>query len=199
MSEDASVSGKKLYRPGLSNALSHLTPGSVLVVDAPDRLARDLLVALTIRKQVEELGCTIEYADGSPSGDEPETILMQNIMAAFASYERSKYARRTKAGMARKKAEGVWCGRPPYGWRVDSQTKQLAEEAIEQLVIRTIADDASFGFNSEQIAGRLNLSRTDCRGKQWSARTIRRILARNKKQELDRADGTPYTTIKEGQ
>jgi len=181
---DSNISGSKMFRPGLSNALFALLsfPKGVLVADSPDRLARDLLVSLTIRKQVEELGCTIEYADGSPSGDEPEAILMQNIMAAFASYERSRYSRRTKAGMARKKADGVWCGRPPIGWKIDSVSKSLVRNVSEHRVISAIITWSKEKYSSHEIVEFLNNNHWPlCRGRQWNTRTIRRIIERNKK------------------
>jgi len=178
---DKAVSGKTLHRPGLSKALFSLRPGMVLVVSHNDRLARDLLVALTIRQQVKDAGCTIEFADGSPTTETAEGTLLQDILAAFSSYERERIALRTKDGMARKKAAGVWCGRPPYGWRKIKGQNELVKDEVEQEAIRLIQHESSLGFSSDWIADFLNAPENDvpaCRGKPWSARSIRRILAR---------------------
>jgi DNA invertase Pin-like site-specific DNA recombinase len=103
---------------------------------------------------------------------------MHDIMAAFASYERKRYARRTKAGMAKKKAAGVWCGRPPIGWRKVKGEGKLIEDKNEQSAIREMTAGAESEFSSEVITAILNRTHGLCRGHRWSARTVRKILAR---------------------
>ena len=181
---DESISGSTLFRPGLNRIMDALHPGMVLVVDTPDRLARDLLVDLTIRKQIADLGCTLEFADGSPNTETPEGELIHDIMAAFASYERKKFARRTKAGMAKKKSEGVWCGRPPIGWRKVKLNDKLVEDPNEQNAIAQMRRLA-VSYTAQQIADIFNNPSPDsdyglCRGRPWSARTIRRILSKTR-------------------
>jgi DNA invertase Pin-like site-specific DNA recombinase len=174
---DNAVSGKLLDRPGLAKAIDDLEPGMVLVVDTCDRLARDMLVSLTIRHQVDKAGCTIEFADGSPSATTPEGELFQNILAAFASYERARIARRTSEGLKRKQANGEHVGRAPVGYRVDDM--KLVEDAVEQDAIQIINRLAAFGDTSASIAHTLLRRGLSFRGKPWSARTIRRIISGN--------------------
>jgi site-specific DNA recombinase len=176
---DKNVSGGTIDRPQLRLALDALQPGMVLVVDRNDRLARDMLVALTIHQEVEKKGCTIEFADGSPLRTTPEGKLFQNILAAFANFEREKFAERTKAGMARKKEQGIWCGRPPFGWTKIKGEGKLVENTSELGVIMEIISLSKRGFSSMDIANRLTSNFVYCRGRPWSERTIRRILARN--------------------
>ncbi len=179
---DSAVSGKVLARPGLDRAIADLEPGMVLVVDTRDRLARDMLVSLTIHQQVKEKGATIEIADGSPSRETPEGNLMANILDAFAQYERERFARRTKAGLAKKKKDGVWLGKPPIGWKLNKDTKQLEECPEEQMVIKWILWGVLNKYTSEVITVKINKYYGDsCRGKPWSARTVRKIIAREKK------------------
>lgn len=177
---DNAVSGKSLNRPGLSDAMEALHPGDVLVVDASDRLARDMLVCLTIRHQVEDLGCVIEFADGSPTTETPEGELFQNILAAFAAYERSRFARRTKVALAKKRADGEWHGKPPVGFRKDPETKRLVKDEGEQKVLAAIDANAARGSTSQWIALFVTANYGQFRGKPWSPRTIRKILARKK-------------------
>ncbi len=178
---DRAVSGKVLDRPGLTAAILELEPGWVLVVDTRDRLARDMLVSLTIHQQVKEKGATIEIADGSPSRETPEGNLMANILDAFAQYERERFARRTKAGLAKKKKEGVWLGKPPIGWQLNKDTKQLEECSREQMVLKTIFICRDKCMNSTEITEYLNDMKYLCRGKPWSARTIRKLVAKHGK------------------
>jgi len=177
---DRAKSGKLLNRPGLSEAIAALKPGMVLVVDTSCRLARDMLVNLTIRHQVAQVGGTIEFADGSPCDTTPEGKLFANILGAFAQYERERFARRTKAGLAKKKASGQWLGKPPVGYRVDKQTKQLVEDEQEQHAIEmAVKLHGTNGFNSDSIAESLTQTIGLFRGRPWSARTVRKILKRS--------------------
>lgn len=177
---DKDVSGKALNRPGLGAALEALVPGMVFVVDSSDRLARDMLVNLTIRYQVERAGCQIEYADGSPVSNTPEGELFANILAAFAAYERARFARRTKAGLAKKKARGEWLGRVPIGWRIEKETKRLVRNEDEQAAIAWAVELSKWGLSSDQIAPMLTADAGSCRGKPWKGRTVRKLLTRGR-------------------
>ena len=176
---DFAVSGKVLARPGLDTAIRALKPGMVLVVDTCDRLARDMLVNLTIRHQVDKAGATIEFADGSPNEDTPEGRLFSHILAAFAAYERDRISARTSAGLRRKQAAGQHLGQPPVGYRVDLATKELVKDRKEQLAIHRVRELASWGWVSKRIADGLTEELGSFRGKPWSARTVRKIVQNN--------------------
>jgi DNA invertase Pin-like site-specific DNA recombinase len=47
------------------------------------------------------------------SGTNPVGELMFNIITSFAEFEKALIAQRVRAGMARAKAQGIHCGRPP--------------------------------------------------------------------------------------
>ncbi len=178
---DKAISGKTIDRPGLTAAIAALQPGMVLVVDTRDRLARDMLVSLTIHQQVKDRGATVEVADGSPSRDTPEGNLMANILDAFAQYERERFARRTKAGLAKKKKNGEWLGKPPIGWRYNKETRKLEENLNEQGIIKDILSCHGAGVTSTRIATLITREHGLYRKKPWNARTVRKIIAREKK------------------
>lgn len=178
---DDAISGRILDRPGLSVAIKSLEPGMVLVVDRADRLARDMLVNLTIRHQVDKAGATIEFADGSPNADTPEGRLFSHILAAFAAYERDRISARTSAGLKRKQAAGQHLGKAPVGYRVDPDTKALVEDEDEQAAIKEILHMASHGALSHAIAASITLRLGPFRGKPWSARTVRRLIQEKSK------------------
>ncbi len=181
---DESVSGGVYDRPGLRKAIDRLSRGDVLVVDSADRLARDMLVSLTIRHEVELIGARIEYANGSTCSDTPEGTLFENILAAFASFERDRIRLRTKQGLAKKKAAGVWLGKVPIGYRVDPETKGLVEDGFEQGALNTAKRLREHRkMKSDDIAKYLSERWGLLRGKPWSGRSIRRILAKKKKKK----------------
>lgn len=179
--EDRKVSGGVLNRPGLQAALAALEPGMILVVDSSDRLARDLLVNLTIRLQVKEAGVTIEYADGSPTSTTPEGELVEDILAAVASFGRKCIQRNTKRGLEKKRKNGErTTGKIPIGWMKDPKDpKRLVVCHKERYGIFEACRLSGQGSSSSQIAEELNASAGMCRGKPWSPRTIRKLIKRH--------------------
>lgn len=180
--DEKNVSGGTLNRPRLQAAIESLNRGDVLVVDSSDRLARDMLVNLTIRHQVEQAGATIEYANGSPSEDTPEGRLFQNMLAAFAAYERDRIRERTKQGLDRKRKNGERIsGQIPIGWRLDPEdpTRLLPCEQEKQAIELACRLSSVHDMPSATIAKTLDLEIGPCRGKPWSARTIRKMIAKH--------------------
>ena len=179
---DDAVTGGVFERPGLAAAIERLegTKGDrILVVDSVDRLSRDMLVALTIRHEVERVGARIEYANGTPTATTPEGELFSNILAAFAAYERSRIRHATSRGMKRRQANGEWFGRPPVGWMRDPEdSKKLLPCEQEQKALREARELSRRGHPSHKIAELLTEEYGPFRGKPWSARTVRKVLAR---------------------
>ena len=181
---DDAVSGTQLDRPGLSEAIADLLPGMILVVDRSDRLARDVIVDLTIRQRIKATGAVLEFADRTPNEDTPEGRLISGVFSLFAAFERDRIAARTSAGLRRKQANGEWLGKPPVGYRVVD--RRLVEDAQEQLAIGYIRRISTFcKHSSAQIAELATEGYGLFRGKPWSARTIRKIIHDNEENMLD--------------
>lgn len=180
---DEAKSGSVLQRPGLGAALNALRPGMVLVVDSSDRLARDMLVYLTICHEVKEAGATIEYANGTPTATTPEGTLIGTVLAAFSAYDRDRICLRTKNGLARKRKNGErTTGKIPIGWKLDPENeKRLVVCKKERQVILEVCCWAELGWSSEKMVRYFNNCSTLwlCRGKPWSPRTIRRLIKRH--------------------
>jgi len=185
---DPDTSGGVLERLGLRMAIQRIddAPGkAVLVADTPDRLARDMLVSLTIRHEVERAGARIEFANGVQVSETPEGRLFSNILAAFAAYERDRIRYATSRGMKRRQANGEWFGKPPVGWMRDpDDSKKLVKNLDEQDAIAAIQMLANAGCeSSREIAKRITEGFGLFRGKPWSARTVRKILAQSREEE----------------
>jgi len=187
--EDPDTSGGVLDRPGLSaaiRAIENFKGEVVLVVDATDRLARDMLVNLTIQHEVERAGGRIEFANGTPVAETPEGRLFSNILAAFAAYERDRIRHATSRGMKRRQANGEWFGKPPVGWRRDpGNSKKLIKCPTEQAALGIMKYQAGLGRTSEEIRAMLQESCGNFRGKPWSARTVRRIIKQSQEGDCD--------------
>ena len=105
------------YRRTLKQALddAHAGKFSVLIVWALDRITREGAEgALRIIRQFRERGCTVVSVKESWLNSSPE---IQDVLVAFAGWmaqqESARRSERIKAGLARRKAEGLAVGRQP--------------------------------------------------------------------------------------
>ncbi len=101
-------------RPEFSRLMDRLEAGDVLVVTKLDRLGRS---ALDVRKTVEALaeqGVRVHcLALGGMDLTSAAGRLQMQVLAAVAEFELDLLKERTRAGLARAKAEGKRMGRPP--------------------------------------------------------------------------------------
>ncbi|MDZ7617414.1 MAG: recombinase family protein [Patescibacteria group bacterium] len=180
---DADVSDSLLHRPGLAQALAALTRGSVLLVASGDRLAGDLLVDLSIRREAADRGARIEHADGTTPDTTPEGRLIQNILAAFASYERDRKRGLTQ-GTRRLARSGAGPYPPaadpvPIGWTVDPSNPAalLPCEQERDAVERARELHRLDAGTPEEIALRITNEAGPCRGRPWTGRILRPFLS----------------------
>lgn len=104
---DDGFSGASLSRPGLDRlrdrvALAEL---DVVVITAPDRLARKYLHQVLLIEEMEKHGCRVEFADRPMSTDPNDQLLLQ-IRGAVAEYERSLISERMRRGKVAKLRTG---------------------------------------------------------------------------------------------
>jgi DNA invertase Pin-like site-specific DNA recombinase len=189
---DESLTGGIIDRAGLQAAIHTIKEMAeepselraiVLVVDAADRLARDMLVSLTIRHEIEKAGGRIEFANGTPVSETPEGRLFANVLAAFAAYERDRVRYATSRGMKRRQANGEWFGKPPVGFMIDPKcSTRLVVCHQENEAIMMARSMRGRKCSWKYIAEYLNEHHGQFRGAPWKADTIRKSLAREKKQ-----------------
>ena len=114
------ISGKTdlVERPALIDALASIQThrAGALVSAKIDRLSRDVLVQLTIEKELQKNDARFISAAGEGTEDmSPQSVLVKNILAAVAQNEAAMISMRTKAAMKAAKARGTHTGRPPFG------------------------------------------------------------------------------------
>jgi site-specific DNA recombinase len=116
---DDGFSGATLRRPGL-DALRDAVAAArcdLLVLTAPDRLARNYVHQMLLLDEFAAGGCQVEFLDRPMSQDPHDQLLLQ-IRGAVAEYERTLIAERMRRGRLHKLQAGVllpWT-RPPYGY-----------------------------------------------------------------------------------
>src|SRR5216110_3995558 len=118
---DDGYSGASLGRPGLDRLRDHaaLADLDVVVVTAPDRLARNYVHQVLLIDELAGRGCQVEFLDRPMSSDPHDQLLLQ-IRGAVAEYERTLIAERMRRGRQAKLRAGVllpWTS-APYGYRL---------------------------------------------------------------------------------
>src|SRR5713226_6668714 len=119
---DDGHTGAKLQRPGLDALRDQAARAAfdVVLVTAPDRLARNYVHQMVILEELERHGISVVFIDRPPS-DDPHDQLVLQIRGAVAEYERTLIADRMRRGRQAKLRAGrllPW-SRPPYGYRLN--------------------------------------------------------------------------------
>ena len=126
---DDGYSGARLGRPGLDRLRDHaaLAELDVVVVAAPDRLARNYVHQVLLIDELAGRGCQVEFLDRPMSSDPHDQLLLQ-IRGAVAEYERTLIAERMRRGRQARLRAGTllpWTT-APFGYRLDPDRPRLA-------------------------------------------------------------------------
>ncbi|NWJ46407.1 MAG: recombinase family protein [Chloroflexi bacterium] len=118
---DDGYSGATLKRPGLDSLRDFAARASfdLLLITAPDRLARKYVHQMLLVEELEKLGCQLQFVEHPLSQDPHDQLLLQ-IRGAVAEYERSLIAERMRRGRLHKFQTGAllpWTS-PPFGYRM---------------------------------------------------------------------------------
>ncbi len=109
---DEGISGITKERDGLSQALSAIKKGDILVVWKLDRLGRSLVFLCGLIEQFKERGTGFQSLTDGIDTTTAGGKLVFHIMGALAEFERDLIRERTKAGMKAAKKRGKHIGRP---------------------------------------------------------------------------------------
>jgi len=115
------MSGAKIDRPGLQDALSHLREGDSLVVWKLDRLGRSVKGLVDL---VEELAARKVHFQSLTDQIDTSTVAGRfffNVMASLAQMERELIGERTKAGLEAARKLG----------RVGGRKREMTDSKIE--------------------------------------------------------------------
>ena len=119
---DDGYSGASLSRPGMDRLRDHaaLADLDIVLVTAPDRLARNYVHQVLLIEELAGHGCQVEFLD-RPMSDDPHDQLLLQIRGAVAEYERTLITERMRRGRHARLRAGTllpWT-RPPFGYRLD--------------------------------------------------------------------------------
>jgi DNA invertase Pin-like site-specific DNA recombinase len=146
---DAAVKGADAVtaRPGFVAMLDRIAGNGVrtIIVESPDRFARDLAVQLAGHDFLKGLGVALIPATAPDFflEDTPTAVLVRQVLGAIAQFEKASLVAKLKAARDRKIAQGIKCGgRKTYAER--SPEMVAAAKALKaerpRLSLRKIAD-----------------------------------------------------------
>jgi DNA invertase Pin-like site-specific DNA recombinase len=109
---DAAVSGvdQVADRPGFSAMLNRIAANGVrvIIIESPDRFARDLTVQLTGHDFLKSLGIALipTTAPDFFTEDTPTAVLVRQVLGSIAQFEKSSLVAKLRAARDRKRAVG---------------------------------------------------------------------------------------------
>lgn len=183
---DAAVSGTDPIesRPGFAAMLQRIAGNGVrtILVESPDRFARDLIVQLAGHDFLKKLGVTLipTTAPDFFTEDTPTAVLVRQVLGAIAQFDKASLVAKLKAARDRKRATGVKVeGRKNYAERKGGKelvelARELRRRGKRRRSLREISAEL-------QLRGHLNAN-----GKPYSAAAVSSMLTRR-----EAASGAP--------
>lgn len=109
---DEGVSGAKAHRPELDRMVGMLREGDTVVVWKLDRLGRSLQNLVELVNKFDGMGVQFRSLTEAIDTTTPGGVLVFNIFASLAQFERDLIRERTSAGLQAARARGRHGGRP---------------------------------------------------------------------------------------
>jgi DNA invertase Pin-like site-specific DNA recombinase len=143
---DAAVKGSDAItaRPGFAAMLDRIAGNGVrtIIVESPDRFARDLIVQLTGHDHLKALGVELVPASAPDFflQETPTAELVRQVLGAVAQFEKANLVAKLKAARDRKREESGKCGgRKSYAEANPELVKLARELQGEELSLRGIS------------------------------------------------------------
>lgn len=124
---DVGSGGRWKNRDGLTDMLSYIREGDVVVVWKMDRLSRTVRDLLTILDKIQEAGAGFRSLTESIDTTTPAGKMVTHMIGVIAEYERGLLAERTKAGLEAARKRGRVGGRRP---KLNAGQKQMIRETV---------------------------------------------------------------------
>ena len=156
-------------RRGFKDMLDRIAGNGVrtIIVESPDRFARDLTVQLTGHDFLKKLGVSLIPATAPDffTEDTPTAVLVRQVLGAIAQFEKTSLVAKLKAARDRKKAATGKCG----GRRSYAEARPEAVELARELAGQRV----SLRKISAALAGKGHVT---AKGKPYVASAVRAML-----------------------
>lgn len=155
------VSGSLVERPGMKSMLAFLRKrrarGTVVIIDDISRLARGLQAHIELRQLIENAGGLLQ----SPSiefGEDPDSQLVEHLIASVAQHQRQKNAEQTKNRMRSRVMNGYWVFQAPVGYRY-AAIKGRGKLLLRQEPVASVVQEALEGYASGRFETQADVMR----------------------------------------
>jgi len=134
--KDEGISGKTMDRPGMNRINNMIEAGEIdaLIVYKLDRLSRKTIDILNTLDAWEKRNIAFHSITDKIDTKTAAGKFLLTILSALAQMERDLISERTIDALAHKKKIGEWCGRVPFGYKI--QDNHLVEDEEAMKVIR---------------------------------------------------------------
>ncbi|WP_162551131.1 recombinase family protein [Paenibacillus tepidiphilus] len=176
---DTGVSARKKElkeRNGVSYLLAdaHLNKYDFVVISQHDRLARNPREHQEIRSTLKKYKIPVIIASTESLYDSGD-LLVDLIKDGNSKFEVDNTRVRTRDTMYTFFKQGKWCGgKPPFGYRYNSETKLFEAVEHEHLIIKDIFNMYLEYFGFEKIAQKLPSNSYD--GCEWTDQAVRAVV-----------------------
>jgi DNA invertase Pin-like site-specific DNA recombinase len=171
---DAAIKGADSVtsRPGFLAMLDRIAGNGVrtIIVESPDRFARDLAVQLAGHDYLKRLGIALTPASAPDffTEDTPTAVLVRQVLGAIAQFDKATTVAKLKAARDRKRAKDGKCeGRKSHAERDPELVRMAREQSARRprLSLREIS------------AALADAGKTTPRGLPYSASAVASMLA----------------------
>ncbi|WDL97844.1 recombinase family protein [Alicyclobacillus sp. ALC3] len=128
----------------------------VVIVHKLDRFARDRYDSAYYKRQLRTNGVRLESVLENLD-DSPESVVLESVLEGMAEYYSKNLAREVRKGLRENAMKAKHTGGPPpYGYRVNPQTKELEIDEAQAPAVRYYFEAMAAGKSLQQITDEIN-------------------------------------------
>ena len=133
--KDEGLSGKTMDRPGMNRINAMIEAGEIeaVIVYKLDRLSRKTIDILNTLDAWEQKNIAFHSITDRIDTKTAAGKFLLTILSALAQMERDLISERTVDALAHKKRIGEWCGRVPFGYKIEDNRLVEDEEAMKAI------------------------------------------------------------------
>ena len=147
------MTGSVVNRPGIKAMLAcvrkYRSHKVVVIIDDISRIARSIEAHLKLKAAILAAGASLE----SPSvefGDDPDSQLIENLLASVSQHQRQKNGEQTKNRMRARALNGFWVFQAPWGYRYERQSGG-GKLMVRDEPVASVIQEALTGFASQRF------------------------------------------------
>ena len=177
--KSATTDRRPAFQQMISDSSNHNF--DILLVHKLDRFARNRYDSAVYKRELKKNGVLV-YSVLENLDDSPESIMMEAVLEGMSEYYSQNLAREVMKGMRETALQTKHTGgKPPLGYDVDVNTKQLIINPVEAESVKLIFEMYADGYGYSPILERLhNENRLTKNGKEFQKNSLYSILSNPK-------------------